>query len=472
MVARTPRKLKPPAVVDSEKIVLGSILREPDVFPEVKAQLASLDFSTDANVKVFAAMAAVHASNNSPDLVTLHNILHERGESDDTGHAYLAELWESTKTAANWQQHAEMVKRVALRRHQSRIPGELEKYADAPPEIFADVLQRELEKLRGAKATPAAAKWPAPVPVSQLPESGPVADWLMNGLIARGHVTLINAFHKVGKTTFVSHMLRALQSGTPFIGRQTKECRTLYVTEESEALWRGRRDLLGLDDHLHLLCRPMIAKPTYPEWREFVTYIAGLAIGKFDQVAFDTISAFAPWKSENDNAEVVATFLPFVQLAKAGLAVTVFHHHGKAEGGGGRGASAMGDRVDVILEIRRFKPDDNDDRRRTLSGNGRFDEIPKEVVIALEEDGTGYTAVGDYKAEAARDLNDAIRDAMPTSPPGATADEIHTAMPESGRPKVGAVRKALIEGAGQGSWNRTGLGKAPNNPWRFWSEKA
>ena len=337
----------------------------------------------------------------------------------------------------------------------------------AEENLDADPVPHAASSVRLAEERP---RWPAPVPVSQLPDHGPVVDWIMNGIVARGHLTLISAYQKVGKTTWVSHLLRALQHGTRFIGRDTCECRTLYISEESQAIWRGRRDALALDDHLHLLCRPMFAKPSFPEWREFLGYVAEIAIGKFDLVIVDTISAFAPWRSENDNAEVPAAILPFIQLQEAGLAVVLFHHFGKgdsSEGKGSRGASALGDRADIIIELRRFKPDDNDDRRRVLTGNGRFDEIPKEIVIALEEDGSGYTATGDKRGETARELQAAVLDLLPLGEPGASVEDIHLKLPESARPSRGSLSKSLRSGIGTGHWKGCGAGKK-GDPYRFW----
>lgn len=323
--------------------------------------------------------------------------------------------------------------------------------------------------LAAAEPRPSKPRWPLPVPATQLPDTGPAVDWLWEGCLARGHITLISALAKAGKTTFVSHLFRSLQHGAPFLGRETRPTRTLVVSEESEAIWRGRRDALALDDHLHLLCRPMIAKPSVGDWLDFLNHVARCAAG-FDAVAFDTIAAFAPWRDENDAAEIVTAVTPLNVLTGAGLAVTLFHHHGKADGGEGkavRGSTALAGAVDIMLELRRFKPDDRDDRRRVLSGMGRFDEIPSEIVIALAEDGTGYSAEGDRKAVRARELAEAIARALPGGPPGATADDIHAELPEDLKPKRGDVMKALRGGADAGTWQSTGTGK-PRDPRRFW----
>jgi hypothetical protein len=102
-----------------------------------------------------------------------------------------------------------------------------------------------------------------------------------------------------------------------------------------------------------------------------------------------------------------------------------------------------------------------------LSGLGRFDEVPHELVIALAEDGSGYTAEGDRKANVARELHAAILGVLPSGPPGWTTEEVHEELPEDNRPRRGDVSKALQAGAAAGSWRAAGEGKA-NDPRRFW----
>jgi hypothetical protein len=278
---------------------------------------------------------------------------------------------------------------------------------------------------------------------------------------------------KAGKTTLLGHLFRALQSGAPLAGRETRRSRSLIVSEESETSWAIRRDALGLGGHLAVLSRPMLAKPNYGEWCEFVDYVGAWAAARScDLVVFDTIGAFAPWRNENDAAEVQGTMNTLNRLTRDGRGVLLFHHHGKVdlrEGRAARGSTALAGAADIILDLRRYKPDDAADRRRVLTGLGRFDEIPDEIVLSLSPDGAGYTAEGDRKALADRELADAIRRCLPASPPGMKADEVHATLPESGRPRVGDVRKALLGGSALGSWQRTGSGKPPRDPWRFWS---
>ncbi|HKB04039.1 MAG TPA: AAA family ATPase [Gemmataceae bacterium] len=311
--------------------------------------------------------------------------------------------------------------------------------------------------------------WPAPLSMSELAEHAGDVDFLWHGCIARGHVTLLSALMKAGKSTLLGHLLRALQAGTPFLGRVTKPARTLIVSEESPAQWRRRVDALDLDDSAAVLCRPMLARPDFATWSEFVAYLGECAAKRqSDLVVIDTIAPVAPWKNENDAAEVQGTLTPLNGLTRNGLAVLLVHHLGKAdqpEGKAARGSTALAGGVDVLLEFRRYRADDRADRRRVLTGLGRFEEVPEEIVVQLSEDGSGYTAEGDRRAVEDNELVEAIRAALPNDSPGWTRDEIK--QQAELRCKLARLLGLLNLGVEASLWARTGTGKK-GDPWRFW----
>lgn len=316
-------------------------------------------------------------------------------------------------------------------------------------------------------------RWPDPVPITELAGDDANLEWLCKGMIARRHITLFSALFKSGKTTALSHQLLALQRGEPFFGRPTKQCRTLLVSEESKALWCQRRDLLGLDASLSIMNRVMKGKPTLAEWCDFILHIRDKAEGH-DLVVIDTADKHVPWRNENDAAEVNAALLPLNLLTDAGMGIEIVHHFGKndqGEGKAARGSSALAGAVDILLEFRRYKPDDRIDRRRVLNGLGRFDCIPDEIVVALSDNGTRYVAEGDRREIASRELHTALLSVLPGEPPGNTCDDIHAALPEAGRPRRGDLMSALRDGATKGDWQTAGAGK-PKDPRRFWRAEA
>jgi hypothetical protein len=313
--------------------------------------------------------------------------------------------------------------------------------------------------------------WPDPKPVSELAKGGADVDWILHGMIAAGHSTLLSALMKLGKSTLLGFMLKALQDGSDFAGRRTKKCRTLVVSEESETVWAIRRDNIGLDDSLHVLSRPMLTKPNYAEWLNFVLWLDAKAKEQeAGLVIIDTLGKFAPWRDENASADVQATMNPLDRFTGSGMGLLLFHHDGRDDRSvakGGRGSTALSGAVDILLKLGRYRDNDLVDRRRVLSGIGRFDEVPDEIVLNLAEDGSGYVAEGDKKALAARELHRAILDSLPVEPPGMTCDEVHAGLDDENRPRRGDVMKTLRNGSMGRDWKSGGSGK-PRDPFRFW----
>lgn len=344
--------------------------------------------------------------------------------------------------------------------------GSAEAWTEAGAELVRKILAAAQPEVKDPES-----RWPKPLYVTSITSEEGAVNWTWQGCISPGHLTLFSALMKCGKTTFISHLLRALQAGTPFAGRATRETRTMFVSEESKAKWRERRDALGLDDHLSLICRPYLTKPTSEDWRDFIGHVHQWAVRrKCDLVVFDTISHLAPWKDENDAAQVTEALTPLNTLMRDGMGVLLFHHVGKVDGSQGRasrGSTALPAAADILLELRRFKQDDDQDRRRVLSGLGRFDEIPRELVMELSDEGTEYVVTGDRKAVAARELAEIILATLPHGQPGWRADEIHAALPDDVRPKQAAVSKALHDGFEAGTWHRGASGKK-GDPFRFW----
>src|SRR4051812_29741854 len=55
-------------------------------------------------------------------------------------------------------------------------------------------------------------------------------EWLVHGILAPGHLTILWGARKLGKTTLVSWLLKTLENGTPFLGLPTKISRAIWLT--------------------------------------------------------------------------------------------------------------------------------------------------------------------------------------------------------------------------------------------------
>src|SRR5438067_1563035 len=81
-------------------------------------------------------------------------------------------------------------------------------------------------------------------------------DWLWQGYLLPGAVTLLTSLWKSGKSTLLSVLLSRLKSGGVLGGLPVRASRAVVVSEESPELWWDRGLHLELDGHVRWFCRP------------------------------------------------------------------------------------------------------------------------------------------------------------------------------------------------------------------------
>ncbi|HEY1379823.1 MAG TPA: AAA family ATPase [Gemmataceae bacterium] len=311
-------------------------------------------------------------------------------------------------------------------------------------------------------------KFPAPIPSSQLRARDDDTLWRHDGYLATDGITMLSALWKAGKSTYLGYRARAFEADGTFCGRPVKASKVLHVSEESESVLAMRRDKIGIGDHVHNIIRPFVVKPRFGEWIEFINYLRGVLVDfPADVVVFDTISNLWPVRNENDAAEVQAALMPLRAISE-GRSLEMVHHAGKADAGqatASRGSGALAAFVDIIVELRRFNADDKDDRRRVLTGYGRYDATPAELVIELTVG--GYVAQGDKAEAVAKDVAEVLRGILPTIPPGMTHKEIEENWPAEAGARKQVLLATLRFGAEKGWWGREGTGKK-GDPYRYW----
>jgi len=107
----------PPQNLDAEESVLSAILLDNDTLLDVLETLEPENFYRSAHAKMFTAITELFAKNEPVDLVTLANILKEKGQLEEVGGAtYLAKLVDTAPLAVNAQHYAKIIRdKAALR---------------------------------------------------------------------------------------------------------------------------------------------------------------------------------------------------------------------------------------------------------------------------------------------------------------------------------------------------------------------
>lgn len=212
-------------------------------------------------------------------------------------------------------------------------------------------------------------------------------DWLWDGYIGKGLLTLLAAFPKVGKSTLLWHLLRAMHHDREFLGRATRRTNVVVFTEEASANIAQRRDEFELHDaSIHVVTiQPGL------NWPNLIAYAKNrVQKHNADLIILDTISRFWGLHSEDDAAEQLRAINPlFVLVRHFRLGCLIVHHTRKGRGAGGRavrGSNALTGAVDIIMEFDKMAPYDPTPRRR-IESLSRFSTTPDRLIARLNEDG-------------------------------------------------------------------------------------
>lgn len=114
-----------PHDTDAEEAVLGSILIDSEVMPEVRAILKSDDFYRERNGWIFAAMHHLHRRAMPIDQITVAYQMGEKAVKEMGGSAYLSYLVSRVPTPFHAVYYAHIVKEMSERRKLIEEGGKL-----------------------------------------------------------------------------------------------------------------------------------------------------------------------------------------------------------------------------------------------------------------------------------------------------------------------------------------------------------
>ena len=148
----------PPQNMDAEKSILGGLMLEQEAWDEVSELLVEDDFYKPAHRKIFTAIRELHRRESPSDLVTVSNLLMERGELESLGGAtYLAEMIDQTPSTANIGSYAKIVQEKSLLRKVIQLSQEFVDKAYTQEfenmDAFLDAMEARVFQLAENKTT-------------------------------------------------------------------------------------------------------------------------------------------------------------------------------------------------------------------------------------------------------------------------------------------------------------------------------
>jgi len=131
----------PPHNLEAEQTILGSILINNDALNQVVDILSGEDFYRETHTQIFEGMLTLYNRDDPVDLITLSQVLKEKGALDKVGGTdYFASLAEATSTSAGIMHHAKIVKDLSTRRsligHCARISESCFEFTNDTDEVL------------------------------------------------------------------------------------------------------------------------------------------------------------------------------------------------------------------------------------------------------------------------------------------------------------------------------------------------
>ena len=134
-----------PNSTEAEANVLSAMLLSPDVVDDATSALRIDDFYRPAHRELFSAMVSMNERGIPIDSISVVDFLSSENKlSAVGGEPYILELVGNTISLANWQHHAQMMRRDSLLRDLIKAAGEINRLAyDAPLDAKEAVEQAE-----------------------------------------------------------------------------------------------------------------------------------------------------------------------------------------------------------------------------------------------------------------------------------------------------------------------------------------
>ena len=228
----------PPHSVAAEQNMLGGVLQDNRVWPQVSELLTVSDLYCHEHRLIFAAIGAMVRDNEPADVGTV--FLHLQAAGHDAavgGVAYLHALHQCVPSSANTRNYALAVLDRSIRRRKIAENDANTAAAFNAAVPLAQVLDTTAAvALAAAVAPQALAEW-----VPAVRDSAPAYDlatlvaqvrWAVEGLIQAAKVGVLVAAGGTGKTTLLLYMMVCIALGRLFLGCAVKQGSSLLLTND------------------------------------------------------------------------------------------------------------------------------------------------------------------------------------------------------------------------------------------------
>ena len=233
-------------------------------------------------------------------------------------------------------------------------------------------------------------------------------EWLLEGRIPAGGITLLVSLPKVGKSRFARQICRDMEKGAVMCGKKVAQGKALYLALE-ERPRDLKRHLRGLGAQETL----MWAKPFRLTQENLSRLSLWIRQYEIDLVVIDTLNRAWMVEKGADRRQADTAMSPLIDIAHTmDCAILILHHLRKAPGEDGSDVAESNDIVAAADQVIYLKRDKRHNNRRILQapGIGRYAPQPD---LALEFNDEGiFDGLGEAEAVQSDEERDVILDVI------------------------------------------------------------
>jgi hypothetical protein len=204
--------------------------------------------------------------------------------------------------------------------------------------------------------------------IEDLYRTKPVVEWLVDGVLTVGGISIIAGPPKAGKSTLIRNLTKAVAKGDKFLGRDVKAGPVIYFAlEEQEEMLYSQFKKIGVTENDPVMFH--VGTPGTQDWNEeFEEFIMDT---RPSLVVLDTLVKFANIQDHNNYREVYRAITRYCDIARRSKThILCIHHTNK---------SAESDRKGVNLS-----------GIQTIMGSSAFAGAVDTVIYFIREGGSRY----------------------------------------------------------------------------------
>jgi hypothetical protein len=354
----------PPADLEAEQAVLGSIFVRPQVLEKICEVLDPGDFYWTAHGIIYETMLEVLRAGHPLDYVTVTARLKERGKLEDVGgQTYITALYEKVGFATNAHFYASMVRDKSVVRRLLTCSQEIAAACLAPGAQPSDLLLFAESQIQDLVTRNGFQKKTFNTIIRTVDEflslEAPERNIIIRPFLKEASINMIYGWRGVGKSNFALGLVTAATTGEP-IGPWdvVNPVNALYC--DGEMAWQDLVDRLkgfstkGRKGRLYIYSVAFANSLGMPranlldeKWR---MAMKDFLIDKDIKLWIaDNIASLAPGIDENSKQDWDPINQWFLDLRFAGINTTFLHHENKE--GGQRGTAAREDNIDISIQL-------------------------------------------------------------------------------------------------------------------------